>query len=316
MKKENINEKIINDLNREEHENKMNPMMKLLIALAGCGCVSLIAYGVITLNTTKENEIKEATQVVQMTDSTQKNEVETVVDETIQFQEEAETLWKENSDKFICEENVFISKYVNYRQNGNTSEQAYNSLYNEFGIENQIETTESGEAKATLSDMDTLINSEDENTTKEEVTEAEEIVIDFEVKEIEATTMYALQNMNLRQGPDAKDFNKVGSLQARQSVVVTGIVEEYKGKTVLWYRLEDGTFGSGAYLVDKLPAENNNTNNNNNSGNNSGSNGGNSSGGSTGGFKVPGGGSTGVTVGTGGQATTGGSGGSTDLKLQ
>lgn len=103
--------------------------------------------------------------------------------------------------------------------------------------------------------MDTLINSEDENITEEvvEQVDPEQTEITYEIKEVEPAKLYAIQQVNKRQGPSAQDFDKIGSLSYGEQVTVIGMVEEYKGETVLWYQLNTGEFVSGAYLVDQLP---------------------------------------------------------------
>ena len=74
---------------------------------------------------------------------------------------------------------------------------------------------------------------------------------DFVVEPIEPMTLYATKTVNLRQGPSADDFAKIGSLSARQQVTVIGEVREYKGKSVYWWQLSTGEFVSAAYLSEK-----------------------------------------------------------------
>lgn len=74
---------------------------------------------------------------------------------------------------------------------------------------------------------------------------------DFVVEPIEPKTLYATQKVNLRQGPSADDFAKIGSLSPRQQVTVVGEVREYKGKSVYWWQLDTGEFVSAAYLSEK-----------------------------------------------------------------
>lgn len=84
---------------------------------------------------------------------------------------------------------------------------------------------------------------------------------DFVVEAVNKT-MYALQSVNLRQGPSA-DTAKVGDLTYAQEVTVTGVVHSYKGESCLWYQLSTGEFASGAYLTVNKPQQS--TNNNDNS---------------------------------------------------
>lgn len=74
---------------------------------------------------------------------------------------------------------------------------------------------------------------------------------DFVVEPIDPMTLYATQTVNLRQGPSADDFAKIGSLSPRQQVTVIGEVREYKGKSVYWWQLSTGEFVSAAYLSEK-----------------------------------------------------------------
>lgn len=77
---------------------------------------------------------------------------------------------------------------------------------------------------------------------------------DFVVKPIDNMILYASQDVNLRQGPSADDFAKIGSLSYRQQVTVIGEVREYKGESVYWYQLDSGEFVSAAYLTEyQLP---------------------------------------------------------------
>lgn len=65
--------------------------------------------------------------------------------------------------------------------------------------ETQIENLKEAIAKPT--EMDAVINSYDDNISEEVVAPVENPIIDYEVNEIEPTTLYAIQNVNLRQGP-------------------------------------------------------------------------------------------------------------------
>lgn len=244
-------------------KRKMEVITKILIALAGVGVVAGIAYGVSSLDAAKQAETMQASQAVQIevNDFTTKTETEKVVDMTLQYQEEAEQLWKENGDKLVCDKQTFVDKYINYRNNKLSKEQAYNSLYNEFAKENQITVNEQGEVVAEVTEMDAVINSADDNIEEEIVEQPEVIeeaeVVDFVVEEITPTQLYSTVAVNVRSGPDAQDFEKIGALKAEQRVTVVGVVKQYKEETVLWYKLEGSKgntgFVSGAYLVEKLP---------------------------------------------------------------
>ena len=101
------------------------------------------------------------------------------------------------------------------------------------------------------SDMDAVINSYDDNLAEEVTDPVEGVVVDYEVIPVTPMTLYATKTVNLRQGPSADDFAKIGSLSARQQVTVIGEVREYKGKSVYWWQLDTGEFVSAAYLSEK-----------------------------------------------------------------
>ena len=86
-----------------------------------------------------------------------------------------------------------------------------------------------------------------------ETPEQETPAPDFVVEAVNKT-MYALQSVNLRQGPSA-DTAKVGDLTYAQEVTVTGVVHSYKGESCLWYQLSTGEFASGAYLTVNKPQQ-------------------------------------------------------------
>lgn len=88
-----------------------------------------------------------------------------------------------------------------------------------------------------------------EQTPEQETPPAPDFVVEAVNK-----TMYALQSVNLRQGPSA-DTAKVGDLTYAQEVTVTGVVHSYKGESCLWYQLSTGEFASGAYLTVNKPQQ-------------------------------------------------------------
>lgn len=106
----------------------------------------------------------------------------------------------------------------------------------------------------------------------------------------ESKTMYAIRNVNIRKGPDSKDFDKVASLSTNDSIKVVGVVEKYNGEDTFWLAVEykgEEYYISGAYLSDSKVAvsssgntsSNNSTSSSNNtSSNNSTQSSGNSSG--------------------------------------
>lgn len=183
----------------------------------------------------------------------------------------------------------------------------------------EAQYNEEGEVVAEKSEMDAVRNQTDENM-EEPVAENPEPLkketTDFEVEPLSPTTLYAIQNVNLRQGPDSEDFSKTGSLSSRQQVTVTGVVKQYKGTDTLWYQLESGEFVAGSYLVENLPPQqtttpaNNNgdtqPSNNNQVGNNE----------NTGGLKLPDGARTDVILGDLEQATSGSGGAAAGTNFQ
>lgn len=131
-----------------------------------------------------------------------------------------------------------------------------NTGYSETEVEDEVYDSIE-DVVAEPSDMDAVINSYDDNLA-EEVTDPVEGV-DYEVIPVTPMTLYATQTVNLRQGPSADDFAKIGSLSPRQQVTVIGEVREYKGKSVYWWQLDTGEFVSAAYLAETLPPVNNNS---------------------------------------------------------
>ena len=265
-------------MNKKESK-KMNTWMKIILALAGVGCIGLVAFGIATMQTVKEDEIRDKTILIQATDSTKdkdKTEAEKIVEQNIEeiYGKEAEALWQQHFEELICSNEQFVDKYIQYRNNGLTSEQAWNSLFNEYAKENQIQFNEAGEVVAEAKELEAIMNSQDENIDEPVVenTEVTENVepenveesADFVVEEITPCQLYAVSSVNVRKGPDADDFDKIGDLKQNQRVTVTGIVKQYKEKACLWYRLEgtQGNIGyvSGAYLAENPVSVNNNEN--------------------------------------------------------
>ncbi|MBO5387902.1 MAG: SH3 domain-containing protein [Lachnospiraceae bacterium] len=211
-------------LEREEAKGGkgMETWMKILLSLAGVGCIGVIAFGIATFQTVKENEVTEASKnvepvVVQVQDSTvTQTETEKVVDKVIEEVEEKEP---------------------------------------------EITYTDQGEVIVEDEALAAVMNSIDEDTTEAVVEQTEQVQVqvveaaDFVVEDIEPCQLYAVQTVNMRKGPDANDFDKVGSLKLNEKVTVVGIVKSYKGEPVLWYKLQGSkgntAFVSGAYLAEK-----------------------------------------------------------------
>ncbi|MBQ2886451.1 MAG: SH3 domain-containing protein [Alphaproteobacteria bacterium] len=197
-----------------------------------------------------------------------------------------ETRWDEGLTKTEAIE-LLVNTYEAYtRVNG----YAVDAMQGEGTLTKPVSYNEGGEVVAEKSEMDVDMGIEDADDGSEAVETMAEVeeTTDFEVKDMEPTTMYALQSVNLRQGPDAKDFKKVGSLKYAQSITVTGEVKEYKGEDTNWLRAEteDGkeVYVAAKYLsIHKPSVDNGNAGgstggNNNNGENTSGNSGGNSGG--------------------------------------
>ena len=258
----------------------METLLKILIPVVGVAGAAAIVFGVNTYKTMLENEQRELANqgpvIIQVQDNiSEKTDVEEVVDKTI-FEAEAKKLWEQRSEKLVCSEDEFVKKYVEYRSMEYSDERAWDSLESEYAEENQIKFTENGEVVAWTEEMEAIMNSTEdfELVRNETVTEpTEEIeeeqdngqgvedneqdveIVDFVVNDIEPIQLYATQAVNVRKGPSADDFERIGSLNLNQRVTVNGVVNTYKGETVLWYRIEGskGNIGyvSGAYFAEK-----------------------------------------------------------------
>ncbi|MCD8006145.1 MAG: D-alanyl-D-alanine carboxypeptidase family protein [Oscillospiraceae bacterium] len=105
-------------------------------------------------------------------------------------------------------------------------------------------TTVPEEATDDVSDMNA---SDDEETAEDESENESTITVLFEVTEMEATTMYATDPLNVREGPDAL-YEALGQLAVGDAVTVTG--ETSNG----WYQIDyNGTtaYVSGDYLREE-----------------------------------------------------------------
>lgn len=190
----------------------------------------------------------------------------------------------------------------------NTTQQKEVETKVEEATTTAIEVTynEKGEIMVKDDALAAVINSTDDKVDEPTVADTSVLTetVNFVVNDIEPCQLYAVKEVNIRKGPDADDFEKVGSLTLNQRVTVTGIINEYNGEAILWYRIEgsQGNIGyvSGAYLAES-PVVVQTT----------------PSGGNTGGFTVPGGNGGGFSGAGGGQATVGdGSGNYSDINLQ
>ena len=264
----------------KKESRNMETLLKILIPVVGVAGAAAIVFGVNTYKTMLENEQRELANqgpvIIQVQENiSEKTDVEEVVDKTI-FEAEAKKLWEQHSEKLVCSEDEFVKKYVEYRSMEYSDDRAWDSLESEYAKENQIEFNENGEVVAWTEEMEAIMNSTEdfelvrnETVTEptEEIEEEQDIeqdvedieqdveILDFVVNDIETIQLYATQAVNVRKGPSADDFEKIGSLTLNQRVTVNGVVNTYKGETVLWYRIEGskGNIGyvSGAYFAEK-----------------------------------------------------------------
>ncbi|MCD7822709.1 MAG: D-alanyl-D-alanine carboxypeptidase family protein [Oscillospiraceae bacterium] len=98
------------------------------------------------------------------------------------------------------------------------------------------------EDTGSINDTESVDDTEEEPEENDSATE-----VSFEVTEIEATTMYATDPLNVRLGPDAL-YEAVGQLMVGDAVIVTGEVSNG------WYRIDyDGAvaYVSGDYLREE-----------------------------------------------------------------
>lgn len=230
----------------------MDKIIKLIPVAVVVAVGACIAVVIATIGMKEENDISEVAtsqQIIQVHDNT----ATTSSKET--FRTEAEKLWSLNKEKFVCDESKFIEEYIGYRESGLADKLAYNSLYNSYAKEFQVETNPEGEVVADGFNADNVIDDKNEEPTvsEEETTAPIQEENQYTVEEIKPIKMYVFEAVNIRKGPHSSDFDKVGSLNEGTYVTVVGIVKTYKGATTLWYQLDNGNFVSGAYLSDKMP---------------------------------------------------------------
>lgn len=115
--------------------------------------------------------------------------------------------------------------------------------------ENETEATEteiSETEETAVTETETTEGTETETTTEEADPDTEAA---FTVTDIAAKVMYAKQPLNTRKGPGLT-YDKVSVLKKHEAVTVNGLVESEN-----WYRLDNGSFVSGKYLLDSLPTQ-------------------------------------------------------------
>ena len=77
---------------------------------------------------------------------------------------------------------------------------------------------------------------------------------DFVVEPFGPQTMYVIESVSGKEGPNESDFKEIAYLWKNESVSVIGVVKSYKGEECLWYRLNTGEFISSEYLTTEKPA--------------------------------------------------------------
>ena len=266
----------------------MELWVKFLLALAGVGAVGMMAYGIVTYNTTKENEIKEAATsnptIIQVNDSTSDNN-KPDIEQTVDYSLEAETAFSESGLPEECRDQ-FISVFIGYRKKGIQSEEIveklvakYNEIVNQSVQANgasddaEIETPEDEEYQRQL-ELEEAARQQAEATTEQpenslpaEPTQSETpSTSDFDVLYLEEQELYAQSSVNIRSGAGI-NYEKVGSLSLNEAVTVDGLAVTTEGKE--WYQLVDSEgsligYVSASYLgkekVQETPAASNNEN--------------------------------------------------------
>lgn len=282
-------------MKNNKEEKNMELWVKFLLALAGVGAVGMVAYGIVTYNTAKENEIREAAAsnptIIQVNDSTSDNN-KPDIEQTVDYSLEAETAFSESGLPEECRDQ-FISVFIDYRKKGIKSEEIveklvakYNEIVNKSVQANgasddaEIETPEDEEYQRQL-ELEEAARQQAEATTSEEKAENSlpadpqqsnpTSTSDFDVLYLEEQELYAQSSVNIRSGAGI-NYEKVGSLSLNEAVTVDGLAVTTEGKE--WFQLIDSEgsligYVSASYLgkekVQETPAASNSestTNNN------------------------------------------------------
>ena len=259
-------------MKNNKEEKNMELWVKFLLALAGVGAVGMVAYGIVTYNTAKENEIREAAAnnptIIQVNDSTSDNS-KPDIEQTVDYNLEAETAFSESGLPAECKDQ-FISVFINYRKKGIQSEEIvaklvakYNEVINQSVQANgasddaEIETPEDEEYQRQLEQEEAArqqaeaTNTEQESGLPEQTEQSETTsTSSFDVLYLEEQELYAQSSVNIRSGAGI-DYEKVGSLSLNEAVTVDGLAVTSEGKE--WYQLidQDGSligYVSASYL--------------------------------------------------------------------
>ena len=260
-------------LSKLKENKRMESIVKyILIALVSAGVIGGSIFAVY-----KNNEIKEAAtqQEVVIDNDTLLNDKSG--QETIDVDAIAETYYNENKDNIKSDTTLEDWKTVfkDYWATTNGDEAAtVRDCLNYFALDTlTAEDVENGKTIELTPEEQAVINlemngeeddAEVETTSVEQETDTTEASIeastdtvnakDYEVEYYDnAKTMYAIRSVNIRKGPNADDFEKVGSLKANEAIGVIGVVEEYNGEDTFWLAVEyknEEYYISGAYLSD------------------------------------------------------------------
>ena len=263
---------------------------KMLVAIIGAATIGVAGASIFMVY--RSNEVKQASQVAEVQSGV---DVSLLNDKSGQETTDVDNLAKELYENYKdqLKEGTTLEDWVKqfkiYYESLNDETEALNSCLNYFAPDTilpcDVEDPESMEVKVDEEDADIInleMTGEPDDATVEttevqqensETSTSTETPKNYEVNYYdESKTMYAIRNVNIRKGPDSKDFDKVASLSTNESIKVVGVVEEYNGEDTFWLAVEykgEEYFISGAYLSDSKVSTQTNTGSNNTSSNNS-----------------------------------------------
>lgn len=266
---------------------------KMLLAIIGAATIGVV--GATVFGIYKNNEIKEAATQQEVIVDNDATDPSLLNDKSEQETTDVDNLAKELYENYKdqLKEGTTLEDWVKqfkiYYESIDDETEALNSCLNYFApdtiLPGDVEDPESMEVKVDEEDADIInleMTGEPDDATVEttevqqensETSTSTETPKNYEVNYYdESKTMYAIRNVNIRKGPDSKDFDKVASLSTNESIKVIGVVEEYNGEDTFWLAVEykgEEYFISGAYLSDSKVATQTNTGSNNTSSNNS-----------------------------------------------
>lgn len=265
-----------------KENNNMNPVVKyIIIALTTIGVAGASIFMVY-----RSNEVKQASQVAEVQSGV---DVSLLNDKSEQETTDVDNLAKELYENYKdqLKEGTTLEDWVKqfkiYSESIDDETEVLNCCLNYFApdtiLPGDVEDPESMEVKVDEEDADivnlemtgepddatdvataetTEVQQEDNSSENSEASTSTETPKNYEVEYYdESKTMYAIRNVNIRKGPDSKDFDKVASLSTNESIKVVGVVEEYNGEDTFWLAVEykgEEYYISGAYLSDSKVA--------------------------------------------------------------